>query len=136
MQRVEEIIDELGLKHCQHVQIGSVLTKTISGGERKRVSIGVELVTDPSLIVLDEPTSGLDSFRATAICQILHKMAREKGKTIIAAIHQPSSQSFEYFDRLILMSEGSIVFQGTAMRSQRYFGQLGFNMRPFTNPAD
>ena len=86
--------------------------------------------------MLDEPTSGLDSFRATGICQILHKLAREKGKTIISAIHQPSSQSFEYFDKLILMSEGNIVFQGTAMRSQRYLTKLGFEFKPFRNPTD
>ena len=64
-------MDDLGLNHCLKTTIGSVLKKTISGGERKRVSIGVELVTDPSLIVLDEPTSGLDSFRATDVCRIL-----------------------------------------------------------------
>lgn len=69
------------------MQIGSELRKTISGGERKRTSIGVELITDPSLIVLDEPTSGLDSFKATGIVKILHKLARNKGKTIIATIH-------------------------------------------------
>lgn len=70
--RVIEILNELGLTKCQHTQIGSELRKTISGGERKRTSIGVELITDPSLLVLDEPTSGLDSFKATGIVQTLH----------------------------------------------------------------
>lgn len=63
------------------------MRKTISGGERKRTSIGVELITDPSLIVLDEPTSGLDSFKATGIVKTLHHLARTKGKTVIATIH-------------------------------------------------
>ena len=70
-----------------HTQIGSLLRKTISGGERKRTAIGVELVTNPSLIMLDEPTSGLDSFKATEIVKILHNLARNKGKTIVATIH-------------------------------------------------
>jgi len=75
-------------------------------------------VTDPSLIVLDEPTSGLDSFKAVGICKTLHDLARNKGKTIIATIHQPSSTAFAYFDKLILMAEGHILFQGSAMRSK------------------
>ena len=84
---VKQIIKELGLEACKDTPIGSTLWKTISGGERKRTAIGVELVTDPSLIVLDEPTSGLDSFKALGIVKTLHKLAREKGKTIIATIH-------------------------------------------------
>jgi ABC-type multidrug transport system ATPase subunit len=66
--KVNELINELGLNKCKDTIIGSILKKTISGGERKRVSIGVELITDPSVILLDEPTSGLDSFMAKKIC--------------------------------------------------------------------
>lgn len=87
--------------------------KTLSGGERKRTAIGVELITDPSLILLDEPTSGLDSFKAYQIVKLLKKLARN-GKTVISTIHQPSSESFHLFDRLILMSDGHIVYQGEA----------------------
>jgi ABC-type multidrug transport system ATPase subunit len=67
--------------------IGSTEQKIISGGERKRTSIGVELITDPSVILLDEPTSGLDSFKATRIVKLLNKLARVEGKTVIATIH-------------------------------------------------
>jgi ABC-type multidrug transport system ATPase subunit len=70
---VETILDELGLLQCADVMIGSVLQKTISGGERKRTAIGVELVTDPSLLLLDEPTSGLDSFKALQIVKLLER---------------------------------------------------------------
>lgn len=70
---MEEILDELGLLQCADVMIGSVLQKTISGGERKRTAIGVELVTDPSLLLLDEPTSGLDSFKALQIVKLLER---------------------------------------------------------------
>ena len=109
-RRIDDIIDELGLRKCQHTQVGSALRKTISGGERKRTSIAVELVTDPSLIVLDEPTSGLDSFKATGIVQTLHNLAQTRGKTIISTIHSPSSDAFVYFDKLILLTDGHIVF--------------------------
>jgi len=71
------LIRSLGLEKCQDTLIGSVLKKTISGGERKRCSIGVELVTDPSVIMLDEPTSGLDSFTATSVCKLMMKLANE-----------------------------------------------------------
>ncbi len=91
--RVEDLLQELGLTSVANTLIGSVLRKTISGGERKRTSIGVELITDPSLILLDEPTSGLDSFKALQIVRLLDRQAK-KGKTVITTIHQPSSEAF------------------------------------------
>ena len=112
------------------------MRKTISGGEKKRTAIGVELVTDPSLIVLDEPTSGLDSFIATSLVKTLHRLSRLRGKTIIATIHQPSSRSFQYFDRLFLMAEGRIVYQGAASRSKSYFNKIGYPLPRYCNPAD
>lgn len=69
--RIEKLIHDLGLKKCQNTICGSIQKKTISGGERKRTAIGVELITDPSCILLDEPTSGLDSFMAKSICKLL-----------------------------------------------------------------
>lgn len=93
-KRINRLIRELGLSHCADSQVGSALKKVISGGERKRCAIGVELITDPRVVLLDEPTSGLDSFTAVTICKILKKIARDHGKTICATIHQPSSQAF------------------------------------------
>jgi ABC-type multidrug transport system ATPase subunit len=112
------------------------MRKTISGGERKRTCIGIELVTDPSIIILDEPTSGLDSFMAKSICKTLQKIAHDEGKTVIATIHQPSSEAFYYFDRLMLMCDGHIVYQGIANRAPRYFDSLGFKILTFNNPTD
>jgi ABC-type multidrug transport system ATPase subunit len=83
---VKELLEELGLTSVKDVLIGSALQKTISGGERKRTAIGVELITDPSLILLDEPTSGLDSFKALQIVKLLERQAK-KGKTVISTIH-------------------------------------------------
>ena len=121
---VEQIILELGMSHIATSEIGDWRKKVLSGGERKRCSIGVELVSDPSVILLDEPTSGLDSFKAQSICQLLHNLARTKGKTIISTIHQPSSEAFFFFDRLILMADGSIVYQGDAKQSIQYFRMI------------
>lgn len=133
---VEKIIKELGLFHVKDSQIGSVHRKVLSGGERKRTSIGVELVSDPSLIMLDEPTSGLDSFKARSICKLLHDLARKKGKTIVATIHQPSSEAFFYFDRVILMADGYTCFQGDAAESLDYFRSCKFVVPKRCNPSD
>ena len=82
MARVEEIIKELRLKKCENTKIGGPLLIGVSGGERKRTSIGVELITDPNLIFLDEPTTGLDSFTATSVMETLNELAKT-GRTII-----------------------------------------------------
>lgn len=75
MRRVDQVIDDLKLVKCQNTKIGGPLVKGVSGGERKRCSIGVELITDPSLIFLDEPTTGLDSFTAASVMEILRELA-------------------------------------------------------------
>jgi ATP-binding cassette subfamily G (WHITE) protein 2 len=97
MRRVYEIIEELRLQKCQNTQIGGPLIKGVSGGERKRTSIGVELITDPNLIFLDEPTTGLDSFTATSVMETLKELSMS-GRTVISTIHQPNSDIFEMFD--------------------------------------
>jgi ATP-binding cassette subfamily G (WHITE) protein 1 len=84
------LLEELSLAQVQDVPIGSIHRKGLSGGERKRTAIGVELITDPSVILLDEPTSGLDSFKALNIVETLTNLAK-RGKTIISTIHQPGS---------------------------------------------
>lgn len=83
---MEDLLKDLGLMQCADTPIGSAFKKTLSGGERKRTAIGVELITDPSIIFLDEPTSGLDSFKAFNIVKLLNSLAR-KGKTVISTIH-------------------------------------------------
>ena len=90
--RVDAMLKELGLEDCADTQVGDDLTKGISGGERKRTSIGVELVTDPDLIFLDEPTSGLDAYAAWRCVDTLCKLANDKKATVLTTIHQPSSE--------------------------------------------
>lgn len=134
--RVDQLIHELGLTNVQNLDVGSVDRKVISGGERKRTSIGVELITDPSIILLDEPTSGLDSFKAHSVVKLLRRLAREKGKTIISTIHSPSSQSFFEFDRLMFLQDGYVAFQGYASECAGYFGKIGVPCPLTYNPAD
>jgi ABC-type multidrug transport system ATPase subunit len=86
MKRVAEVIKELRLEKCQYTRIGGEMVKGVSGGERKRTSIGVELITDPSLIFLDEPTTGLDSFTAFTVVEVMKELAMS-GRTIVSTIH-------------------------------------------------
>lgn len=134
-QRVDEIIASLGLNGCQNTLIGSQMIKGLSGGEKKRTAIGVELITNPKIIFLDEPTSGLDSFTAYKIVKLLKTQA-ERGKMIISTIHQPGSQTYGLFDRLILMADGHIIFQGKREDSVPYFNQMNLVCPKFSNPAD
>ncbi|KAF6001160.1 hypothetical protein F1559_000069 [Cyanidiococcus yangmingshanensis] len=135
MRRVDQVIYELGLSKVADTKVGSFESRGISGGERKRVSIGIELVTNPPLLLLDEPTSGLDSFHAQAVMLTMLRLARE-GRTIIATIHQPRSQIFQMFDDLLLLSEGYQVYLGSAKEMVGYFSQLGYPCPAYYNPAD
>eukprot|EP00347_Sterkiella_histriomuscorum_P009865 403339578 len=134
-ERVEQLLKDLGLLNVGNTPVGSAMQKTISGGERKRTSIGVELITDPSIIILDEPTSGLDSFKSLQMIKLLKTIARQ-GKTVISSIHSPNSEGFMMFDKLMLLADGYIVYQGQAKLSHEYFSQIGFQCPKYKNPAD
>ena len=115
--------------------MGGALLKGISGGERKRTSVGVELVVKPAMVFLDEPTSGLDSFSAVQLCQVLKKVANA-GASVLFTIHQPASEIFNSFDRLILMNKGRVMYQGAVNDVPAYFGERGHPTPPNYNPAD
>uniref|UniRef100_A0A8C4NPY2 ABC transporter domain-containing protein n=1 Tax=Dicentrarchus labrax TaxID=13489 RepID=A0A8C4NPY2_DICLA len=132
-QRVDAIIQDLGLTDCADTKIGTEFLRGVSGGERKRCSIGMELITSPSLLFLDEPTTGLDSNTANCIIGLLHKLSR-RGKTVIFSIHQPRYSIFRQFDHLTLMHKGEVVYAGAADHALEYFTNLG--MCSFNNPAD
>lgn len=135
LKRVDDIIDELRLTKCQNTKIGGPLVKGVSGGERKRTSIGVELITDPNLIFLDEPTTGLDSFTATSVMETLKDLSR-KGRTIVQTIHQPNSDIFELMDRLMLLAKGKVIYFNEARLSVDYFTQIGWKCPELSNPSD
>ncbi|PFH38226.1 putative ATP-binding cassette G family transporter [Besnoitia besnoiti] len=135
-ERVEVVLRELGLWSSRFTRVGGSAQKGLSGGEVKRLALAVELLHNPSLIFLDEPTSGLDAALAFETMKLLLRLARQGGRTIVCTIHQPRSQLFAMFDRLILMFEGRIVYQGPARRCVSYFAKRGFHCPPQFNPAD
>ncbi|KAF0914619.1 hypothetical protein E2562_030684 [Oryza meyeriana var. granulata] len=134
-ERAMDIIYELGLERCQDTMIGGSFVRGVSGGERKRVCIGNEIIINPSLLFLDEPTSGLDSTTALRIIQLLHDIA-EDGKTVITTIHQPSSRLFHKFDKLILLGRGSLLYFGKASEAMPYFRSIGCTPLISMNPAE
>lgn len=130
------MLADLKLSHVANTKIGNNLIRGVSGGERKRVSIGVELITDPSLIFLDEPTTGLDSKTAETVIKLLDDLAKKGGRTVVSTIHQPSSQIYNLFDELLMMVRGNIIYQGPASQAVSYFASIGFPCPKLTNPSD
>jgi ABC-type multidrug transport system ATPase subunit len=135
VERVENAMKDLGITHIAERIIGTESSRGISGGEKRRVSIGVELVISPHVLFLDEPTSGLDAYNAYSVVKCLVGLAK-KGRTIIFSIHQPRSNIFSQFDDIILMNGGSIAYAGSADDSVKYFKNLGYQFPENTNPAD
>jgi ATP-binding cassette subfamily G (WHITE) protein 2 len=142
--RVEEVIKELNLEKVANSKVGDgSFIRGISGGERKRTSIGMELVTTPSVLFLDEPTSGLDSSAATSVMFLLKSLARS-GKTIICSIHQPKYAIWQQLDELVLLSNGQTAYSGPANPKDgndnqgplAFFEKIGFHCDNFNSPPD
>lgn len=123
-QRVETTLAQLGLDTVKHLQIGKPEKKILSGGQRKRVNIAMELVTDPVIMFLDEPTSGLAADDTQALVQLLADLAKSTGKTIITTIHQPAKDEFEKFNLALILGTGGVpIFYGpTSPDAYRFFG--------------
>ncbi|KAF2115591.1 ABC transporter-like protein [Lophiotrema nucula] len=134
-QLVEEVILELSLKEAADTRIGNNEHRGCSGGEKRRTSIGVQLLSNPSLLWLDEPTTGLDSTSAYQIVKTLQSLAR-KGRTVIVTIHQPRSEIWSLFDNIVLLTKGSPAYAGSARDCLPYFSRLGYDLPPFVNPAE
>ncbi|XP_052488883.1 ABC transporter G family member 22 isoform X3 [Gossypium raimondii] len=134
-KRALDVIYELGLDRCQDTMIGGSFVRGVSGGERKRVCIGNEIIINPSLLFLDEPTSGLDSTTALRTVQTLQDIA-ETGKTVLTTIHQPSSRLFHKFDKLIVLGKGSLLYFGKASEATDYFSSIGCSPLIAMNPAE
>lgn len=136
---VNRLLRQLHLEKCADTRIGNDLLKGISGGEKKRTAIGVELISRPKILYLDEPTSGLDTYAAFLVVSILKKLARN-GTTVISTIHQPSSETFNLFDSVCILaatpSGGRVMYQSTVRNMVSYFANLGYKCEPNVNPAD
>ncbi|KAF9927373.1 hypothetical protein FBU30_003279 [Linnemannia zychae] len=135
-ERVAEVIEMLGLTHCKDRQIGNVTSRGISGGEKRRVSIALELITRPPILILDEPTSGLDSYSAHMVVQQLCKLAASKTTTVIMTIHQPRSDIFYMFDQTLVVTKGACLYFGPTATAADYFSRRGLVCPPNYNIAD
>ena len=134
---VDRVIELLGLTGVRHSRIGEETKRGISGGEKKRVAIGIELVTFPGLLFLDEPTTGLDSTTAQNLIETLKGIAQKTDMTIILTIHQPRASILPLFTRIIFMSQGKLIFNGTITECLQHFKKvLGVECPEHENPAD
>ena len=136
IDRVEEAMKTMGIDYTRDVIIGDSRNKGISGGERKRVCVGQELLTRPKLLFLDEPTSGLDSTTALHLMSTLKDISERGECTIVCTIHQPQTKIYYLIDNLILMKKGEIVYQGACQKADQYFGSMGYPCPDKMNPAD
>ena len=121
INRVDSVLKNLGLYDIRNMKVGSPLNKNISGGQRKRLNISLELIREPAILFLDEPTSGLSSRDSENILDLLQELAR-KGKLLFIVIHQPSSDIFKMFDKLIILDTGGyMIYNGNPVESIEYF---------------
>ncbi|KAG0454350.1 hypothetical protein HPP92_025654 [Vanilla planifolia] len=135
-QQARLVVSELGLDRVANSQVGGARVRGISGGEKRRVSIGQEMLLNPSLLLLDEPTSGLDSTTAQRIVGTLRRLAADGRRAVVVTIHQPSSRLYHMFDKVILLSEGCPIYHGSAADAIAYFAALGFSTPTAVNPAE
>lgn len=134
-QRVDDVIAELRLRQCANTRVGNDYVRGVSGGERRRVSIAVQLLWNPGILILDEPTSGLDSFTAHNLVITLSRLARGN-RLVLLSVHQPRSDIFQLFDLVVLLSSGSAVYCGAAREMVPYFTALGYPCPRYCNPSD
>ncbi|KAI4302364.1 hypothetical protein MLD38_038117 [Melastoma candidum] len=122
--RVQALIDQLGLRNAANTVIGDEGHRGVSGGERRRVSIGIDIVHDPIVLFLDEPTSGLDSTSAFMVVKVLQKIA-QSGSIVVMTVHQPSYRILGLLDRLLFLSRGQTVYRGSPANLPLFFAEFG-----------
>lgn len=134
--RVYQVLEELRILDIQDRIIGNEFERGISGGEKRRVSIACELVTSPLVLFLDEPTSGLDANNASNVVECLVRLAKTYNRTLVLSIHQPRSNIFHLFDKLVLLSNGEMVYSGDAIRVGEFLRNNGYQCPSDYNIAD
>ncbi|KAE9450005.1 hypothetical protein C3L33_18090, partial [Rhododendron williamsianum] len=135
-ERADITIRDMGLQDSINTRIGGWSSKGLSGGQKRRVSICIEILTRPKLLFLDEPTSGLDSAASYHVMDRIIKLAKQEKRTVVASIHQPSSEVFELFHNLCLLSSGQTVYFGSTSAANEFFSLNGFPCPSLRNPSD
>ncbi|KAJ9538280.1 hypothetical protein OSB04_031013 [Centaurea solstitialis] len=135
-ERADRTIREMGLQDSMNTRIGGWGIKGLSGGQRRRVSICIQLLTHPKLLLLDEPTSGLDSAASYYVMNQIVKLTRQYNMTVLAAIHQPSNRVFGLFSNLCLLSLGKTIYFGPTFAANQFFAANGFPCPDLESPAD
>ncbi|RAR01968.1 abc transporter [Stemphylium lycopersici] len=130
------LLASFGLQNQADTLIGTPIRKGVSGGQKRRVSVASQLITSPKILFLDEPTSGLDSAASYEVMKFVRDIAKKHKVLVIASIHQPSTTTFELFDKLMLLSKGKVVYNGVVKQLGDYFAGLGYEMPLYTNPAE
>lgn len=137
-ERVDAVIAELGLVNARHTLVGGIQAgqpRGLSGGERKRLNIAIDLIHQPNVIILDEPTSGLDSFQALNVMNGLLSLTAH-GRMVICSVHQPRSSIYSALDKVLFLTQGKQVFMGTTAGATAFFERAGHPLPPAYNPAD
>lgn len=136
ISRIKVLLSAFGLNNQSHTLIGTPIRKGVSGGQKRRVSVASQLITAPKILFLDEPTSGLDSAASYEVIKFVRNIAKKHNILVIASIHQPSTTTFELFDKLLLLSRGKTAYNGSVADVREYFAGLGHEMPLYTNPAE
>ena len=134
-EKINNLLFNLDLNEQKNVIIGNNEKKGLSGGQKKRLSIALEIINDPNLIFLDEPTSGLDTYNAFNVINILKNMT-ENNKTIIVILHQPASEIFNLLDNILILDDGNLCYCDEKDNFISYIKNLGFECPIYTNPLD
>ncbi|KAG0557549.1 hypothetical protein M758_11G135400 [Ceratodon purpureus] len=135
-QRVKSLIEILGLTACADTNVGDQKVRGLSGGERRRVSIGVDLIHDPGVLFLDEPTSGLDSSSALHVMQVLSQMAAQRQRTVLLTIHQPSYRILATINKFLVLAKGNVVYHGPVSGMITYFNCIERGMPAHVNVVE
>eukprot|EP00928_Gymnodinium_smaydae_P012432 TRINITY_DN14508_c0_g3_i1.p1 TRINITY_DN14508_c0_g3~~TRINITY_DN14508_c0_g3_i1.p1 ORF type:complete len:666 (-),score=125.47 TRINITY_DN14508_c0_g3_i1:59-2008(-) len=135
-ERVEKVMEKLGLLECKDTYAGNDFFKGMSGGQRKRLTLGVALLKAPVLMLLDEPTSGLDAASTASVMAALKDMCAECNLIAIATIHQPSRDVFMGFSKVMFLANGRTAYCGETNRVSDYCAEIGLPLPPHTNPAN
>ncbi|KAH7243446.1 P-loop containing nucleoside triphosphate hydrolase protein [Fusarium redolens] len=134
--RINNLLESFGLVEQANTLIGTPIRKGISGGQKRRVGVASQLITSPKLLFLDEPTSGLDSAASLEVVKYLRDVAKRNNLIVICSIHQPSTSTFNLFDKLLLLSGGKTHYFGPVNSVAAYYAEVGSPLPQYVNPAE